>query len=421
MPLDTTRHPCFNDKVRHQFGRIHLPVAPACNVQCNFCDRKFDCANESRPGVTSVILSPHQALHYLKNAMKIDPRITVVGIAGPGDPFAADNAQATLETLRLVRAEFPEMLLCVASNGLEVAPHAQALADLKVSHVSITVNATDPTVGAKIYSWIREGNLACRGVEAAERLYKKQVEAITELKRFGVTVKINTIVIPGVNDHHIPDVAREMARLGADILNCIPLYRVPGTVFGNIEPPTADQMLALRAETGKYLPQMHHCTRCRADAAGVLGQDMSGAMAAALKEAASLPVKCDGARPYVAVASMEGMLVNQHLGEAAELWIYAREGDEYVLVEKRPTPEAGLGAVRWRRLGEVLPDCRAVLVSGAGVPPQKILESMGVLVHMAEGLIEEALDAVYSGVQVRRPRCGSGCGSGCGGGGTGCG
>ena len=47
MPLDRTRHPCFDADARHQFGRVHLPVAPACNVQCNFCDRKYDCPNES--------------------------------------------------------------------------------------------------------------------------------------------------------------------------------------------------------------------------------------------------------------------------------------------------------------------------------------------------------------------------------------
>ena len=43
-------HPCFNAKVKGQFGRVHLPVAPKCNILCNYCNRKFDCVNESRPG-----------------------------------------------------------------------------------------------------------------------------------------------------------------------------------------------------------------------------------------------------------------------------------------------------------------------------------------------------------------------------------
>ena len=44
--------------------------------------------------------------------------IAVMGIAGPGDPFA--NPEETMETLRLVRERFPKMMLCVATNGLGV-------------------------------------------------------------------------------------------------------------------------------------------------------------------------------------------------------------------------------------------------------------------------------------------------------------
>jgi nitrogen fixation protein NifB len=165
MKLDFSKHPCFNDAVRHQYGRIHLPVAPECNIQCNFCDRRFNCVNESRPGVTTSVLAPHQALSYLQQSLERDPRITVVGIAGPGDPFA--NVEATLTTLRLTRERYPEMLLCVASNGLNVAPYADELARLKVSHVTVTVNAVDPRIGQQIYAWVRDGRQVFRGEEGA--------------------------------------------------------------------------------------------------------------------------------------------------------------------------------------------------------------------------------------------------------------
>ena len=85
MTLDLTRHPCFNEAARETAARIHLPVAPRCNVQCNFCDRRFDCLNESRPGVTSAVLTPQQAVYYLERAMEKSPAIRVVGIAGPGE------------------------------------------------------------------------------------------------------------------------------------------------------------------------------------------------------------------------------------------------------------------------------------------------------------------------------------------------
>ena len=60
--------------------------------------------------------SATQAIAYLEQVLEAEPRITVAGIAGPGDPFA--NPKETMETLRLIRQRFPELLLCLASNGL---------------------------------------------------------------------------------------------------------------------------------------------------------------------------------------------------------------------------------------------------------------------------------------------------------------
>ncbi|MCB1485180.1 MAG: nitrogenase cofactor biosynthesis protein NifB, partial [Hyphomicrobiaceae bacterium] len=42
-------HPCYSEEAHHYFARMHVAVAPACNIQCNYCNRKYDCANESRP------------------------------------------------------------------------------------------------------------------------------------------------------------------------------------------------------------------------------------------------------------------------------------------------------------------------------------------------------------------------------------
>ncbi|HEX3029635.1 MAG TPA: nitrogenase component 1, partial [Clostridia bacterium] len=57
----TASHPCFSGGAC-QNARMHIPVAPACNISCNYCNRKYDCQNESRPGVTSEVLTPAAAL-----------------------------------------------------------------------------------------------------------------------------------------------------------------------------------------------------------------------------------------------------------------------------------------------------------------------------------------------------------------------
>ncbi len=319
MPLDLTQHPCFNKDVRHQTGRIHLPVAPRCNIQCNYCNRKFDCMNESRPGVTSAVLKPDQALAYLDEALLRAPSLRVVGIAGPGDPFA--KPEDTLETLRLVRDKYPEMLLCVASNGLNLEPHVAELARLQVSHVTVTINTVDPKIGAQIYAWVRDGKTVYRGEAAASLLLERQLSAVAALKAAGITVKVNTILVPGVNEDHAPLVAERMRYLGVDVMNCIAVYPVKDTPFEGKEEIPADVMSEIRAGISEIVPQMEHCTRCRADAVGLLGEEQSAELVAIMQAAANGLLDDRKGRPYVAIASMEGILVNQHLGEATRLWI----------------------------------------------------------------------------------------------------
>ena len=81
-------HPCYSEEAHHYFARMHVAVAPACNIQCNYCNRKYDCANESRPGVVSEQLTPEQAVKKVLAVAATIPQMTVLGIAGPGDPLA---------------------------------------------------------------------------------------------------------------------------------------------------------------------------------------------------------------------------------------------------------------------------------------------------------------------------------------------
>ncbi len=268
---DSSRHPCFSPEAHRSFGRVHLPVAAGCNVQCGFCDRKYSCVNESRPGVTARLLSPEEAVDAALRAVAHMPHLSVIGIAGPGDPLA--DATRTLDTLATLREALPGMLLCLSTNGLALPLHADALAALGVGHVTVTVNAVDPAIGAAVYNWVNDGGRRVTGPEGAALLLERQEKGVRRLKSLGVTVKINTVVIPGVNSDHVRDVATAVASWGADLMNCIPLLPVAGTRFAGTATPGPDTMHRLRAEAGAIIPQMRHCTRCRADALGFLGED----------------------------------------------------------------------------------------------------------------------------------------------------
>jgi nitrogen fixation protein NifB len=420
---DTTKHPCFNKETAGSCGRVHLPVAPRCNIQCNYCNRKYDCVNESRPGVTSGILKPFQAAEYMEKVLAREPRITVAGIAGPGDPFA--NPAEVIETMRLLNARHPELLFCLSTNGMGILPYLDDIAELGVSHVTITISAVDPAIGAKVYAWVKDGNVVYRGEKGAALLLERQLAAIKGLKERGIVVKINSIVIPGVNEDHIVEVAKVAAALGADIQNMIPLKPTQDTPFAGLAEPGRETVLPLRREAGRYIDQMTHCKRCRADAVGLLGDDQSVALCGTLQACSKLrPLEVKAARPYVAVATREGMLINQHLGEAKVFQIWGRgETGGYRLVEERQAPAAGCGPQRWADLAAALGDCRMVLAAAMGETPRLLLEEHGIEPHSVTGFIEDALRAVYESgdlgaLKGRRGGIAGGC---CTGTGTSCG
>ena len=90
--------------------------------------------------------------------------------------------------------------------------------------------------------------------------------------------------------------------------------------------------------------------------------------------------------------------MNLHLGEAETIF-----GPDGNLVESRPTPPTGLGVQRRVDLADLLKDCRAVLVSGAGETPRQVLAEAGVQVQLTEGLVADALDALSQGRAFAAP------------------
>ncbi len=268
-----TDHPCFGGD-HSKAGRIHLPVAPGCNIKCGFCERKFDCANESRPGVTSKLLTPEQAVErvrLVKRHMdnKGGAKLKVVGIAGPGDPLANPK---TFETFKLVREAFPEMTLCLSTNGLVLPEMIDTIVEHDIHSLTVTINALTPETGAKVYEWIRTDGQKLVGKEAALILLEQQLKGVKLAAEAGLLVKVNHVYIPGVNDHETLDLAVLMRDLGASMMNIMPV--IPVGLFKDIEQPSDATMEMIRNQAELILSQARHCKQCRADAAGVVGQDI---------------------------------------------------------------------------------------------------------------------------------------------------
>ncbi|MGP8012322.1 MAG: nitrogenase cofactor biosynthesis protein NifB [Halobacteriota archaeon] len=266
-------HPCFSEKACHSFGRCHVPVAPKCNIQCNYCIRDFDCVNESRPGVTTKVLNPDDAMELVKKALDEYGYIKVIGIAGPGEPLANEE---TFETLRRLNEQYPNVIKCISTNGLLLPDKIDLLQKYDVGNITVTLNAIDPEIGAKIYQFVNYEGKYYTGVEGAKILLSQQLKGIEEAVKRHMIVKINTVYIPGINDKQIPEIAKKVGEMGVYTFNVIPL--IAQYKFADITPPTMEMKRKMQDECAKYIKQMRHCQRCRADAIGKLGEDIQSCL-----------------------------------------------------------------------------------------------------------------------------------------------
>ena len=433
-------HPCYSEQAHHHYARMHVAVAPACNIQCNFCNRKYDCSNESRPGVVSELLTPRQAVKKtLAVAAKI-PQMSVLGIAGPGDPLA--NPERTFATFRMLREQAPDIKLCLSTNGLALPEWADELTSHNIDHVTITINCIDPEVGARIYPWIYWDHRRIRGVEASRILIDRQQRGLEMLVERNILVKVNSVMIPGINDDHLAEVSKTVQAKGAFLHNVMPLIAEPehGTYFGLMgkRGPTPAELTELQDRCGGQMNMMRHCRQCRADAVGLLGEDrgaefsienveameidyaaamekrqqVHAAIAETLSAQTVTPAIPSGGGPIpdhtptvlMAVASKGGGLVNQHFGHAREFSIYEASPRGVRMIGHRKTDLYCEGSSRCgdseellRQTLQTLADCDAVLCSKIGYEPWEALEKAGIEPsgQFAMVRIEQAVQQMY--------------------------
>jgi nitrogen fixation protein NifB len=146
------------------------------------------------------------------------------------------------------------------------------------------------------------GHHPLTGELGAAFLVRRQLAGIRRAVAAGLTVKVNTVLIPGVNfegagpgaletgapesgaletgaprpgQSEIGLVARAVARAGASLHNIVPL--IPLGAMANRPRPSCDELRRARREAAGFLPQFRLCRQCRADAVGVPGQEVGPA------------------------------------------------------------------------------------------------------------------------------------------------
>ena len=255
-------HPCFSEQAHDEVGRVHLPVAPRCNIQCNYCERRI-CANMTmqHPGWAKKLLSSEKAAELVESLTHSKPgERFVVGVAGPGEPLANPE---TFAALGQIHREHPSLLKCVSTNGLLLEQMMPQLIDVGVSAITVTVNAPDSSIGQHIYAWVRYKGVIIRGQEAAEILIDHQMSSIRAAIAAGMVVKVNSVLIPGINDGHQVRLAIRLRDAGVQIMNIIPL--IPCGQMKDHRAPTCRELIQARLDCSLYVAQFRRCEQCRAD------------------------------------------------------------------------------------------------------------------------------------------------------------
>ncbi len=422
-------HPCYSEQAHHHFARMHVAVAPACNIQCNYCNRKYDCANESRPGVVSEKLTPEMAAKKVLAVAAEIPQLSVVGIAGPGDALA--NPEKTFRTFGLIQKNAPDIKLCLSTNGLALPDYVQAIADLNVDHVTITINMVDPEVGELIYPWIYYNKKRWKGRDAAKILGERQMEGLEMLTAKGILVKVNSVMIPGVNDQHLAEVNRAVKSRGAFLHNIMPLISDPahGTHYGltGQRGPTPQELKELQDGCEGGMNLMRHCRQCRADAVGLLGEDRGAEFstgkiaamdvaydpeprqayreyvererrdqdAARAFELAAMTGQAGDEKVLAAVTTKGGGRINQHFGHAGEFQIYELSGAGAKFVGHRKVEHYCQGGWGEEDILEdvtaAINDCAAVFTARIGLCPRKDLAMAGI--EVVDGYAHEYIES----------------------------
>ncbi len=254
-------HPCFDENAHFRVGRIHLPVAPKCNIKCRYCEANICSDARGVPGATLEIKKPSEVISIVRNAIKADPRNKIIAVAGPGDPLANDQ---TFETLALVKNHFPELKTCLCTNGLLLPEKINQLSGL--DYITVTINAATPETAKKIYRWITLDGKKSKDFEV---LLRKQRLGVRLAHELGITVKINTVLTPKINEHEIEKIAR-WASSYAYIMNVMPL--IPLGEFKRLKRASCAQMDRARLAVSKHMRLFTRCKQCRADAVGVPGE-----------------------------------------------------------------------------------------------------------------------------------------------------
>lgn len=201
------------------FGRavtyLRVSVTDRCDLRCVYC------MAEDMTFLPKRDLLSFEELDRICTAF-VRRGVRKLRITG-GEPLVRKDVLSLFKKLsrHLVTGDLDELTL--TTNGTQLAKHAQALADLGVRRVNVSLDTLDPAQFRKVTRW---GDLdaVMRGLEAADRA--------------GLRVKINMVALADANQHEILSMLRWCAEKGYDLtlIETMPMGAIDGDRVGQYLP-----------------------------------------------------------------------------------------------------------------------------------------------------------------------------------------
>lgn len=166
------------DKHNRHITKLRLSLLDSCNMNCFYCmpeNKKF--MNKDK------WLSPAEIYEICDNLTQLG--IEEIRLTG-GEPTLREDFIEIVDEISKLEIN----KLAVTSNGLALKKHLQPLTKTKLRHINISLDSLDKN---KFRSITKNSQ------------FEEVLESILYAKELGFNVKINTVLLKGINDNEIED------------------------------------------------------------------------------------------------------------------------------------------------------------------------------------------------------------------------
>jgi molybdenum cofactor biosynthesis protein A len=170
------------DKFGRQIKYLRLSVTDRCNLRCFYCMPEHGINYLPR----EQLLTYEELLHLAD--LLISEGITKIRITG-GEPFARKDLMHFL--CKLVENSALERV-SITTNGILTQPYLAELKKLGIDHINLSLDTLDRENFRRI---------------ARRDEFEKVMNTFNQMLDLGIKVKINAVIMDGINDHEIVPLA----------------------------------------------------------------------------------------------------------------------------------------------------------------------------------------------------------------------